>query len=217
MCDPVTLFGSTAGFAPTLVGGAGMGSVLGASSVGLIGSGGSFALGSGSIARAFSNVGFSTLLNVGGIVTQALGQSYTTSIAEQNLKQQADIFAYNARVAENNALMAQYSAEAEADAFDKRLRALRSTQVVKTAASSVVINEGSPLSVAADTAREGMLERLQILNSGRMEATAQRATAVNERSAATRAGVNATLIEPASQIKTISTAAKSGSSLLANV
>ena len=71
--------------------------------------------------------------------------------------------------------------------------------------------------MAADTAREGMLERLQILNSGRMEATAQRATAVNERSAATRAGVNATLIEPASQIKTISTAAKSGSSLLANV
>ena len=130
MCDPVTLFGSTAGFAPTLVGGAGMGSVLGASSVGLIGSGGSFALGSGSIARAFSNVGFSTLLNVGGIVTQALGQSYTTSIAEQNLKQQADIFAYNSKVAENNALMAQYSAEAEADAFDKRLRALRSTQVV---------------------------------------------------------------------------------------
>ena len=211
MCDPVTLFGTAAN-----VVGPGM-----ALTPGLIGTGGSFALGSGTIATgissAFSNVGFSTLLNAGGMAIQALGQSYSADIAEQNMRQQADIFAYNAKVAENNALMAQYSAEAEADAFDKRLRALRSTQVVKTAASSVVINEGSPLSVAADTAREGMLERLQILNSGRMEATAQRATAVNERSAATRAGVNATLIKPASQIKTISTAAKSGSSLLANI
>ena len=217
MCDPVTLYGSAAGFAPTLVGGAGMGSVLGASSVGLIGTGGSFALGSGSIASAFSNVGFSTLLNVAGMATQAFGQSYSAGIAEQNMRQQADIFAYNAKVAENNALMAQYSAEAEADTFDRRLRALQSTQTVNAAASNVVIHQDSPLSVAADTAREGMLERLQILNSGGMEATAQRATAVNERNAASRARVTATTIQPSSQIATLASTAKSGRSLLENV
>ena len=62
-----------------------------------------------------------------------------------------------------------------------------------------------------------MLERLQILNSGGMEATAQRATAVNERNAASRARVTATTIQPSSQIATLASTAKSGRSLLENV
>lgn len=73
---------------------------------------------------------------------------------------------YRAKVAENDALMAEYAAEADADTFDLRMRSLMATQNVRAAKSDVVINQDSPLNVAAVTAREGMLERLQILNRG---------------------------------------------------
>ncbi len=97
---------------------------------------------------------------------------------------QAQIMDYNARIANNNALMAEYSAEVDAQNFDKRLRSIMGRQNVLAAASNVVINQDSPLNVAADTAREGMLERLQILNRGEIAASASRAKALGETSAA---------------------------------
>lgn len=193
MCPPL-LFG-TAATATT------------AATTGLLGAGGSFAL-----AQAVP-----TALGVAGFGMSAYGTAYQSEITKQNMLQQAGIMDYRAKVAENNALMEEYAAEIEADNFDLRMRSLMSTQNVNAAKSDVVINQDSPLNVAAVTAREGMLERLQILNRGEVAAFAQRTGAENIRSAADRQRYSAGTIGPATGVGLLADAFKTGRSLLRDV
>ena len=113
--------------------------------------------------------------------------------------------------------MAEYSAEVDAQNFDKRLRSIMGRQNVLAAASNVVINQDSPLNVAADTAREGMLERLQILNRGEIAASASRAKALGETSAAETARANAATIPTTTGVSLLADAFGTGKTLLENV
>lgn len=216
MCDPVTLFGASA--AGIAGGGAAVGGI---STVGLLGSQGAFSLATGSLTSglygAVANMGATGLLALGSFGATAYGQAYSAGVAEQNMRQQADIFAYRAKVDENNALMAEYSSIHDADTFDLRMRTLMSTQNVKAAKSDVVINQDSPLNVAAVTAREGMLERLQILNRGEVEAFAHRTGAQSATSAADRKRYGAGTIGPATGVGLLADAFDTGRDLLRNV
>jgi len=193
MCPPL-LFGS----ATAAVGSAGY--------TGLLGAGGAFAA-----AQAVP-----TALSLLGAGMSAYGQAYSAGVAEQNMRQQADIFDYRAKVAENDALMAEYSSIHDADTFDLRMRSLMSSQNVKAAKSDVVINQDSPLNVAAVTAREGMLERLQILNRGEVEAFAKRTGAQSATSAADRKRYGAGTIGPATGVGLLADAFDTGRDLLRN-
>ena len=190
MCTPEILFGLKA-----------------TGSTGLLGQAGSFAL-----AQAIPKG-----LGVAGFGLSAYGTAYQSEITKQNMLQQAGILDYRAKVAENNALMEEYAAEIEADNFDLRMRSLMSTQNVNAAKSDVVINQDSPLNVAAVTAREGMLERLQILNRGEVAAFAQRPGAETTRSAADRQRYSAGTIGPATGVGLLADAFKTGRSLLRDV
>ncbi len=216
MCDPVTLFGASA--AGIAGGGAAVGGI---STVGLLGSQGAFSLATGSLTSglysAVANMGASGLLALGSFGATAYGQAYSAGVAEQNMRQQAGIMDYRAKVAENDALMAEYAAEADADTFDLRMRSLMATQNVRAAKSDVVINQDSPLNVAAVTAREGMLERLQILNRGEVEAFAKRTGAETTRSAADRQRYSAGTIGPATGVGLLADAFKTGRSLMRDV
>jgi hypothetical protein len=178
-----------------------------AATTGLLGAGGAFAA-----AQAIP-----TGLAVLGFGTSAYGQAYSAGVAEQNMLQQAGIYDYRAKVAENDALMAEYAAEVDADTFDLRMRTLMSTQNVKAAKSDVVINQDSPLNVAAVTAREGMLERLQILNRGKVEAFAKRTGAESATSAADRKRYGAGTIGPATGVGLLADAFQTGRNLLRDV
>tara|TARA_R100001129_G_scaffold164747_1_gene131050 strand:- start:386 stop:1018 length:633 start_codon:yes stop_codon:yes gene_type:complete len=184
---------------------------------GLFGAGGSFGAG-GLLSGAFSSLSnMSSLLNLASFGTSSYGQYYSSAIAQQNMIRQAQIMDYNARIANNNALMAEYSAEVDAQNFDKRLRSIMGRQNVLAAASNVVINQDSPLNVAADTAREGMLERLQILNRGEIAASASRAKALGETSAAETARANAATIPTTTGVSLLADAFGTGKTLLENV
>jgi hypothetical protein len=215
MCDPVTLFGTSA--AGIAGGGAAVGGI---STVGLIGSQGAFSLATGSLTSglysAVSNMGASSLLALGSFGASAYGQAYSAGIAEQNMLRQAQIMDYNAVVRENNAMMAEYAAEREADTFERRMSALMGTLDPETATSNVVINQGSPLLVAENLSREAALERLAILNRGEVEAYAQRAGAASETSAAAAARANAGQFSTGAGIGILSDAFDTGRSLLRN-
>ena len=194
MCDPVTLFGAAA------VGGK-------AATTGLLGAGGAFAA-----AQAIP-----TALGVAGFGLSAYGTAYQSEITKQNMLQQAGIMDYRAKVAENDALMAEYAAEVDADNFDLRMRSLMASSAPKTAKSLVVINQDSPLKVDAVLAREAMLERLQILNRGEVEAFAKRTGSENIRSAADRQRYSAGTIGPATGVGLLADAFKTGRSLMRDV
>ena len=215
MCDPVTLFGTSA--AGIAGGGAAGGGI---STVGLIGSQGAFSLATGSLTSglysAVANMGASSLLSLGSFGASAYGQAYSAGIAEQNMLRQAQIMDYNAVVRENNALMEEYAAEREADTFERRMSALMGTLDPQAATSNVVINQGSPLLVAENLNREAALERLAILNAGEVAAYAQRTGAASETSAAAAARANARQFSTGAGIGLLSDAFDTGRTLLRN-
>jgi len=177
-----------------------------AATTGLLGAGGAFAAAQ-AIPTALATV--SSGLNIYGMQQQS-------NLAEANLRRQAEIRAYDAKVYENNALMAEYASFAEADTFLKRLAVIRAQQSVTAAKSGVVINQDSPLAIAADTAAEGQLEYLSILNKGEVQAEAYRAGAAGKRSAAEQSRINASMVRPSTNIAIAGEVGGTGYSLLRN-
>ena len=100
---------------------------------------------------------------------------------EAALKQQSQVAEFNARVAENNAILARQAAEADADTIDRQRRIALSKQSTGFAASGVVIDEGSTLEVLGDTAAEFELDRLNRLHQGQVQTNAQRIQSTLER------------------------------------
>ena len=201
MCPPL-LFGTAAATAAT----SGTGAFV-ASTTGRLGSGGVFNLAAGSLTQ---NMGFGTLFNVLSSGTSLYGQSYQAGITQQNLEYQAQMQEYNRKVAENNAALSRADAEFEADTFDRRVRALMGTQQTRYAKSNVVINEDTPLDVAAETAEEAQLERLAIIYRGDMQAKAFEEQAKGNISAAARLRGNSEIARRSASINAFGTVAKAG-------
>ena len=188
MCDPVTLFGTA-----SVAGAAGSGV---AATAGLIGSGGSFSLATGTLTSglysAFANMGAGTAFNLAGAGISAAGALYQGAIAEGNYQYQAGMMAYNKKISENNALMERRASEFEADTLDFQRRKLISSQRVGYGGKSgVVIDEGTPDAVALETDSEAALQRLAILYKGETQANAYLQQAVGQEAAAARYRANA--------------------------
>tara|TARA_R100000664_G_scaffold1959_1_gene5025 strand:+ start:3861 stop:4481 length:621 start_codon:yes stop_codon:yes gene_type:complete len=205
MCPPL-LFGTAQ------VAGA-FGGVGAGATAGLIGYGG-VPFASGALLGMGSGLG--TVMQLGGAATNLYGMQQQSNLMQANLMRQAEIREYDAKVRENNALMAEWSSQAKADTFQRRLAVLKGKQSPKTAKSGVVINQDSPLLVATDTAAEGQLEYLNIINQGTVLAAAERAGAAGKRSAAEQSRINASLVQPATNVAMAGEVLGTGYSLLRN-
>ena len=191
MCEPIML-GTAATTASSTAG-------LTAATSGLFGSAGAFGLGQ-------------TLTTLGA-ASGIFGSIYSSQTQQANYEYQAHMANYNAAIADNNAVMAEQAAEYEADLFDDRLKRMMSTQTTKYAKSGVVINQDTPLDVAADTSSEGALERLAILYRGQTEADASRASAVGQRFASVNAKQNASRAKYGGYLNAAGAAAKGANRL----
>jgi len=166
MCTPAILAFLGTGAAAT---GVGTSAAVAATS-GLFGSGGVFSLGA-----TMTTLG--TIGAVGG-----LGMAAQQNIA--NLEYQTSMANYNVKVAENNALASEFAAQHEAEVFEDRFRRLQASQGPKYAAAGVLINQDTPLAVDIDTAKQGALEKLAILYSGKVRSGAARQAAIGQKYAA---------------------------------
>ena len=90
----------------------------------------------------------------------------TSGITQAN--QQKDMYAYQAAVANNQAIAAQQSAQYEADRQSDKARRIKAQQETMFASSGMVGTEGSPLAIMADTAANAELDRLAILHNGQL-------------------------------------------------
>ena len=118
--------------------------------------------------------GIGTAVSVLSFGVQALSQIRQGDAQAEALKRQSQAAEFNARVAENNAILARQAAEADADTIDRQRRIALSKQSTGFAASGVVIDEGSTLEVLGDTAAEFELDRLNRLHQGQVQTNAQR-------------------------------------------
>ena len=185
MCEPVTLgtaaitsaSAASAVALPTLIGGAGMGTMLAgttsAATAGLFGAGGVFSWGA--------------TLNTLGTLGSGLSSLYSGRVASAHATYQGQMAEYQAQLDENNAIMAERAAEYDADIFDEKLRRVMGRQQTQFGKSNVVINQDTPLEVAVDTATEGAAERLAILYRGKTQAAAHGAGAKGQQFAAINA------------------------------
>lgn len=213
MCIPL-LVGTAATTAGAAAAGGSLAMAMGGATTGLIGSAGVFAPLSGSIATgigsAFSGMGAGSAFNLLSLGSSLYGTAQSTAVQQANLEYQAQMQEYNRKVAENNAGMARQSARYDADTYEQRLRALKSSQNVRFSKSGVVINQDTPLDVAADTAADGELERLAILYRGETEAGAYMAQAAGNTSAAARLRANADAAAASSNISMIKDVGQAG-------
>lgn len=109
---------------------------------------------------------------VASTVVTAYGQYQQGKAQEANLKYQASLQEYNAKVAENNSILARQAAEADADTIDRQRKVALAKQAAGFAAAGVTINEGSTLDVLGDTAAEFEMDRLNRLHQGQLGANA---------------------------------------------
>jgi len=123
----------------------------------------------------------SIIASVASTALTAVGQAQQGKAQAANLKHQAQLQEFNAKVAENNAILSRQGAEADADTIDRQRRIALSKQAVGFAGSNVVINEGSTLEVLGDTAAEFELDRLNRLHQGQVQSNAQRIQATLNR------------------------------------
>ena len=132
-----------------------------------------------------------TAAAVASTAISAYGTAQQSAISQAQMNYEADMMAYNAKIAENNALMAEQAAEYEADTFDLEARRVLARQRVGYAKSGVVIDQDTPLDISAETASEAQLERLAILYKGETQAEAYLQQAVGQEAAAARYRLNA--------------------------
>lgn len=146
-----------------------------------------------------------TALLYGALAAAAVGggvSAYGQYQAGQNAQAAGK---YNARLAENQALQAQYAGQAAAQAQRDRTRRVLGLQRSLTAGSGVE-EAGSPLLTMMDTATQGELEAQKAQYTGQVQADNEMAKAAYSRwqgrTAASNAnvGVGATLLQTGSNI-----------------
>lgn len=122
--------------------------------------------------------------SVAGTGLQVMGQIQQGKAAEQQAK-------YNAKVQENNAILAEAQAKdaltrGREEERSKRIASaqMEGTQRAAFSANNVALESGSPADVLEYTAAQNELEALTIRNSAEREATGYKARANNYRSGA---------------------------------
>lgn len=134
-------------------------------------------------------ISLGTIASVAGTAFSVIGQIQQGRAREANLRYQAQLQEYNAKVAENEATLARQAAQADADTIDRRRKIFLAQQEANFASRGVTIGEGSTLDVLGDAAAEFELDRQNRLHEG--ELGRRRNLIIAEQDRANAAGLRA--------------------------
>ena len=183
MCEPITVGTAATSF---LTASAGMVTTA------VLGAGGAFSLGAGSL---FGGASFGSAVSAANVFS--LGSTLSTfssvfsafnSLAgagqnAANYEYQGRMAEYRAAIDNNNALAARYSADYDRQIFQDK-RSVLAKQAPGWAISGVVGTTGTPLMVAQESFMEGLREEAAIDYGGDVAVAANRQNAIGQRFAA---------------------------------
>lgn len=114
-----------------------------------------------------------------GTAVSAYGQYQATSAANKQADYQAKVAANNAQTAEMEAKFAEQQGQRNAEEQRRRTAIMVGAQRAKMGASGAVVDTGSFLDLTLDTAKQGELDAMALVNEGRMEAWRARVQGTN--------------------------------------
>lgn len=114
-----------------------------------------------------------------GTAVSAYGQYQATSAVNKQADYQAKVAANNAQTAEMEAKFAEQQGQRNAEEQRRRTAIMVGAQRAKMGASGAVVDTGSFLDLTLDTAKQGELDAMALVNEGRMEAWRARVQGTN--------------------------------------
>jgi len=121
----------------------------------------------------------STAAGIGGLGLSAVGAMQQTDAANAQADAQSKIAANNAKVSENEARYAEGVAERNAQTKRRQTAQLIGTQRAAMGASGAVVDQGSYMDLTLDTAQQGELDALALVDEGDRAAWRARSNAAN--------------------------------------
>ncbi len=110
-------------------------------------------------------------LLIAGMATSIVGSVISAKGKRDQGQVEQQAYDYNAEILEGEAETVKEKAFYDEEVYREKVSNLISTQRAAYGASGVVVGEGSPLVVMADTARQGEKEALMIRYGGSVEGT----------------------------------------------
>lgn len=121
----------------------------------------------------------SSVASLGGLGLSAVGAAQQSSAANAAADAQSKIAANNAVLAENEARYAEGAADKNAQVKRRQTAQLIGTQRAAMGASGAVVDEGSFMDITLDTAEQGELDALALLEEGDRAAWRARGNSAN--------------------------------------
>ena len=114
-----------------------------------------------------------------GTAVSAYGQYQAANAANKQADYQAKVAANNAATAEMEAKFAEQQGERNAEAQRRKTAIMIGAQRARMGASGAVVDSGSFLDLTLDTAKQGELDAMALLNEGKMQAWRSRVQGSN--------------------------------------
>lgn len=114
-----------------------------------------------------------------GTAVSAYGQHQATNAANKQADYQAKVAANNAATAEMEAKFAEQQGQRNAEAQRRRTAIAIGAQRARMGASGAVVDTGSFLDLTLDTAKQGELDAMALLEEGQMQAWRSRVQGSN--------------------------------------
>lgn len=114
-----------------------------------------------------------------GTAVSAYGQYSAAKAANEQADYQAKVAANNAATAEMEAQYAEQQGERNAEAQRRKTAIMIGSQRARMGASGAVVDSGSFLDLTLDTAKQGELDAMALLNEGKMQAWRSRVQGSN--------------------------------------
>lgn len=114
-----------------------------------------------------------------GTAVSAYGQYQAANAANKQADYQAKVAANNAAAAEMEAKFAEQQGERNAEAQRRKTAIMIGAQRARMGASGAVVDSGSFLDLTLDTAKQGELDAMALLNEGKMQAWRSRVQGSN--------------------------------------
>ena len=114
-----------------------------------------------------------------GTAVSAYGQYSAAKAANKQADYQAKVAANNAATAEMEAKFAEQQGERNAEAQRRKTAIMIGSQRARMGASGAVVDSGSFLDLTLDTAKQGELDAMALLNEGKMQAWRSRVQGSN--------------------------------------
>ena len=127
-----------------------------------------------------------------GTGVSAYGQYQAATAANKQADYQAKVASNNAATAEMEAKFAEQQGERNAEAQRRKTAVMIGSQRARMGASGAQVDSGSFLDLTLDTAHQGELDAMALLNEGKMEAWRSRVQGTNYKAQSNLYGMSKT-------------------------